>query len=161
MDLPKYVKDLKELLDLMKRHDLSELEIEEEGHRVRLRKAEPQAAPALPIAFAGAPAAGAPAVAPPAADGAPAAAQEAEADDDLHVVKSPLVGTFYRASSPEADPFVQEGDRLDEDKVLCIVEAMKVMNEIKAGVNGVLREVLVQNGMTVEFGQPLFKVEVH
>ena len=83
----------------------------------------------------------------------------AEEEDDLHKVDAPLVGTFYRAPSPEADPFVDEGDRVDEDTVLCIIEAMKVMNEVTAGVSGFVREVLVENGNSVEFGELLFKIE--
>ena len=157
MDLPKYVKDLKELLELMRRNDLAELEIEEEGHRVRLRKTEPTISPA-PVAFAQPPATVDAAAAAPVAAGSDG--PEAPVDDGLHVVQSPLAGTFYRAASPEADPFASDGDHVGEDQVLCIIEAMKVMNEIKAGVNGVLREVLVQNGEPVEFGQPLFKVEL-
>ena len=80
--------------------------------------------------------------------------------DDLHRVEAPLVGSFYRAPSPEADPFVSEGDRVDEDTVLCIIEAMKVMNEVTAGVSGILHEVLVENGDPVEFGELLFKIEI-
>ena len=75
------------------------------------------------------------------------------------MITSPMVGTFYRASSPEAEPFVTEGDSLKPDTVLCIIEAMKVMNEIPAGVTGVIREILVKNGESVEFGQPLFRIE--
>jgi acetyl-CoA carboxylase biotin carboxyl carrier protein len=156
MDLPKYVKDLKELLELMRRNDLAELEIEESGQRVRLRKSEPNIT-AAPISLASAPsAASAPLVA---AGGAPSAAGgEAATDESFHVVKSPLVGTFYRASSPEADPLATEGDRIDDDRVLCIIEAMKVMNEIKSEVRGVITQVLVENAKPVEFGQPLYNI---
>jgi acetyl-CoA carboxylase biotin carboxyl carrier protein len=156
MDLQKIkdLKDLQAILDLMKRNDLAELEIEEEGRRLRLRKAEPRLA-AEGVVFRqetnGA---------TESAATVSAAPVESEAhEDQLFVVNSPLVGTFYRASSPEADPFAQEGDRVDEDTVLCIVEAMKVMNEIRAGVSGIVREILVKNGEPVEFGQPLFRVE--
>ncbi len=163
MDLAKYAKDLQGLLDLMKRNDLSELEIEGEGHKIRLRKSEPEGSGAPTIAFA-APA-GAPAMpaapAPAAAAGAApaAAAADSASNDHLHVVPSPLVGTFYRSSSPEAEPFVSEGDRVDPDSVLCIVEAMKVMNEIEAGVTGIVREIVVDNGEAVEFGESLFRIE--
>ena len=156
MDLPKYVKALKELLELMKNHDLAEVELEEDGHKVRLRKSEPHVS-AAPIAIQGSVLGSQP-------DGLPGVSadgtDEVEEDDDLHRVEAPLVGTFYRASSPEADPFVSEGDRVDEDTVLCIIEAMKVMNEVTAGVGGIVREIFVENGAPVEFGELLFKIEI-
>ena len=157
MDLPKYVKELKELLDLMKSHDLAEVELEEEGQKIRLRKTEPHIS-AAPMAVQSA----LPAVPSAATPGSDAGGEPeaAEGDDGLHKVPSPLVGSFYRSPSPEADPFVIEGDRVEEDTVLCIVEAMKVMNEVTAGVSGVVREVLVENGSAVEFDQPLFKIEI-
>jgi acetyl-CoA carboxylase biotin carboxyl carrier protein len=144
--------DLEALLELMGRHQLSEIMLEGEGRKIRLRKPEPQAV--VPMgSYAVAPLAGAPASAPPA--GAPGAA--APAHPSLREVKSPMVGTFYRASSPEADPFVREGDKVEESTVLCLIEAMKVMNEIPAGIAGVVREILVKNGESVEYGQPLFR----
>jgi len=159
MDLPKYVKELKELLDLMKSHDLAEVELEEEGQKIRLRKTEPQITSA-PLAIQG----GGQFIQPLDANNPAAAAgdegADEEADDDFHKVDSPLVGTFYRSPSPEADPFVSEGDRVDEDTVICIVEAMKVMNEITAGVSGIVQEILVENGSAVEFDEPLFKIEI-
>ena len=157
MDLPKYVKELKELLDLMKSHDLAEVELEEEGQKIRLRKTEPHLA-AAPMAMQGA----FPAVSPAATPGSDAGddPEAAEEDDELYKVLSPLVGSFYRSPSPEADPFIVEGDRVEEDTVLCIVEAMKVMNEVTAGASGVVREILVENGSAVEFDQPLFKIEI-
>jgi acetyl-CoA carboxylase biotin carboxyl carrier protein len=157
MDLPKYVKELKELLDLMKSHDLAEVELEEEGQKIRLRKTEPHIS-AAPMAIQGA----FPAVSPAATPGSDAGGEPeaAEEDDELYKVPSPLVGSFYRSPSPEADAFVSEGDRVDEDTILCIVEAMKVMNEVTAGASGVVREILVENGSAVEFDQPLFKIEI-
>jgi len=157
MDLPKYVKELKELLDLMKSHDLAEVELEEEGQKIRLRKTEPHIS-AAPMAIQGA----FPAVSPAATPGSDAGddPEAAEEDDELYKVLSPLVGSFYRSPSPEADPFIVEGDRVEEDTVLCIVEAMKVMNEVTAGASGVVREILVENGSAVEFDQPLFKIEI-
>ena len=156
MDLPKYVKALKELLELMKNHDLAEVELEEDGQKVRLRKSEPHVS-AAPVAIQGSVPGSQP-------DGLPGVSadgtDEVEEDDDLHRVEAPLVGTFYRASSPEADPFVSEGDRVDEDTVLCIIEAMKVMNEVTAGVDGIVREIFVENGAPVEFGELLFKIEI-
>ena len=156
MDLQKIkdLKDLQAILDLMKSNDLAELEIEEEGRRLRLRKSEPRLTTEGVLFRQPTDGASEPAVSVPAAPVAPETAE-----DQLFVVNSPLVGTFYRASSPEADPFAQEGDRVDEDTVLCIVEAMKVMNEIRAGVSGIVREILVKNGEPVEFGQPLFRLE--
>tara|TARA_B100001245_G_scaffold225658_1_gene200479 strand:+ start:237 stop:707 length:471 start_codon:yes stop_codon:yes gene_type:complete len=154
MDLPKYVKELKDLLELMKSHDLAEVELEEEGQKIRLRKTEPHIS-AAPVSIQG----GIPAALP--TGNVPEAGTEepVEVEDDLHKVDSPLVGTFYRSPSPEAESFVSEGDRVDEDTVLCIVEAMKVMNEVTAGVRGIVREALVENGDPVEFGEPLFKIE--
>ena len=132
----------------------AEVEIEEEGRRLRLRKMEarmhavpmlPAAAPALPLAAAPAP------EAPPAA--APAAPKEA-----LHTIKAPMVGTFYRSPSPDAEPYVDVASRVSPENVVCILEAMKVMNEIKAEREFEVLDVLVKNGEPVEFGQPLFLV---
>ena len=155
MDLPKYLKELKDLLDLMKDHDLAEVELEEEGRKIRLRKTEPHIS-AAPVVIPG----GAQVLQPVGSADEPGPGEAAEEEDDLHKVDAPLVGTFYRAPSPEADPFVDEGDRVDEDTVLCIIEAMKVMNEVTAGVSGILHEVLVENGDPVEFGELLFKIEI-
>ncbi len=110
-------------------------------------------APAAP-APAAAPAAPAPAAAP----GAPAA-PAASADDSLTPIPSPLVGTFYRAGSPDADPFVSVGSRVNKDTVVCIIEAMKVMNEIKAETSGTIKKILVENATAVQFGQPMFLIE--
>jgi acetyl-CoA carboxylase biotin carboxyl carrier protein len=155
----KDLKDLKELLDLKGRYDLAEVELEADGQRIRLRKTESPPAQILgypavaPLQAAGS-APASPAGQPPAA--APAAALPA----NIREVASPMVGTFYRSSSPEADPFVKEGDVVEPDTILCIVEAMKVMNEIPAGIAGIVREILVKNGESVEYGRPLFRIEV-
>lgn len=154
MDLPKYVKELKDLLELMKSHDLAEVELEEEGQKIRLRKTEPHIS-AAPVSIQG----GIPTALPVGSVPEAGTEEPVEVEDDLHKVDSPLVGTFYRSPSPEAESFVSEGDRVDEDTVLCIVEAMKVMNEVTAGVRGIVREALVENGDPVEFGEPLFKIE--
>lgn len=156
---------VRKLLNLMETHGLIEVEIEEEGSKVRLRKegAEKQAQPApvmTPIVQAhptGAPAhpAQQPAENPPSEGGAAAP----EVADGMLVIKSPMVGTFYRSSSPESDPFVSVGDEVQEDTTVCIIEAMKVMNEIKSEVNGEVAAVLAENGEAVEFGQPLFKIK--
>lgn len=138
---------IRQLLTLMDEHGLEELEIEHEDMAVRLRKAGASAA---------APVAAAPAAAPP----APAAASpEAEADEEsLPTIDSPMVGTFYEAASPEADPFVRVGKTVDESTVVCIIEAMKVFNEIRAETSGTIEAILVKNADSVEFGQPLFVI---
>ncbi|RME73137.1 MAG: acetyl-CoA carboxylase biotin carboxyl carrier protein [Planctomycetota bacterium] len=136
----------------MAQHDLSEVSIEQRGCKVRVRRG---ARLAMPPAIAASPAvAAAPATAP--ATSSPGGT--AAVDEGLVEVSSPMVGTFYRAPSPESDPFVEVGDRVEPDTVLCIIEAMKVMNEIKAEVAGTVEEILVANGEAVEFGQPLFRI---
>ena len=155
------LKEVERVLELMKDHDLVEVELEdtEKGTRIRLKKAGPVANshPVLTPALA------LPAISPDVvqvANFAPAAV-EAPADIDranLEEVPSPMVGTFYRAPSPDADPFVEVGDKIEAETVICIIEAMKVMNEIKAEVAGEAVEILVQNGEAVEFGQPLFLI---
>ena len=158
MDLPKIkdLKDLQALLDLMGRYDLAEIELEGEGQRLRLRKTETSSAQVLSFPAVGQLPAAAPSQATPAAQ--PSAAPTLPAN--IRQVTSPMVGTFYRSSSPEADPFVKEGDVVEPDTILCIVEAMKVMNEIPAGIAGIVREILVKNGESVEYGRPLFRIEV-
>jgi acetyl-CoA carboxylase biotin carboxyl carrier protein len=153
----KDVKDLQALLDLMGRYDLAEIELEGEGQRIRLRKTEVSSAQVLSFPGVGQlPAVASSQVAP--ASQPPPAAPTLPAN--IREVTSPMVGTFYRSSSPEADPFVKEGDVVELDSILCIVEAMKVMNEIPAGIAGMVREILVKNGESVEYGRPLFRIEV-
>ena len=139
-----------ELLDLMEANGLAELEVEEKGVRVRLVKTPP-APPQVTIT---------PAVAAPAANGSTAPGAEDAAEpapaEEGSVLKSPIVGTFYRSPSPEADVFVEVGDEVGPETVVCIIEAMKVMNEIKAEVEGEILEILVNDAEAVEFGQPLF-----
>ncbi len=98
-------------------------------------------------------------VAAPAASGAALQPADLNEDSGLHTIKAPMVGTFFRASNPESDPFVSEGTKITPGSALCIIEAMKLMNEIEADVAGTVREILVENGQAVEYGQPLFKVE--
>ncbi|MCX5685756.1 MAG: acetyl-CoA carboxylase biotin carboxyl carrier protein [Planctomycetota bacterium] len=141
------LESIRQLLALMTEHDLTELEIEQEDMAVRLRKAG-AAAPAAPAAPVVTVAAAAPAAA------ASAAAKEAE----IPAVKSPMVGTFYTSPSPEAPAFVKVGDHVSEDTVVCIIEAMKVFNEIRAELSGTVEKILVKNAQAVEFGQPLFVV---
>lgn len=138
------LKIVQDVIELMKTHRLAEIDIEQDGRRVRVVQAH---APVQAVhAFAPAPAPAAPSAdAPPEPDAGP-------------TIDSPLVGTFYRAPSPESPAFVKAGDEVEEGTVLCIVEAMKVMNEIKAELKARVVEVLVENGHPVEFGQPLFRI---
>ena len=149
---------VKTVIELMREHDLNEFAIEEPDFKLTLKRGG--AAPAMMMApqmmiSAMAPAAAPAPTAAPAAPAAPAAA----ADDGLTPIPSPLVGTFYRAGSPDADPFVAVGSRVNKDTVVCIIEAMKVMNEIKAETSGVIKKVLVENATAVQFGQPMFLIE--
>lgn len=153
MDLRK----LKTLIDLVSESNVSELEITEAEGKVRIVKSEGVvqqfvAAPAQAAPVMAAPVAAAPVVAAPAA--APAAAAV-----EGHVIKSPMVGTFYRASSPGAKPFVDVGSQVKEGDTICIVEAMKILNEIEADKSGTIVRVLGENGQAVEYGQPLFVIE--
>jgi acetyl-CoA carboxylase biotin carboxyl carrier protein len=152
MDLRK----LKKLIDLVQESGIAELEITEGEEKVKIVKGGQVSVSAPPIMAM--PAMAAPAqmaVAAPAA-GAPAAAAEAEAVQDGHVVKAPMVGTFYRSPSPDAKVFVEVGQTVKEGDTICIIEAMKLMNEIEADASGVVKAILVENGQPVEYGQPLF-----
>ena len=153
MDLRK----LKTLIDLVSESNVSELEITEADGKVRIVKAgaQPVVVQTVAAAPAMAPVAAAPVAAAPAA--APAAA-EAPAETG-HVVKSPMVGTFYRASSPGAKAFAEVGDQVKAGQAVCIIEAMKIMNEIESDQDGTITKILVENGQPVEYGQPLFVVE--
>lgn len=146
--------DLRELLDLLRQFDIGEFEVEADGRKLRLSKGQIVAASPTLIA----PAAVADAASGPARGPTEAGEQEEELGVGVEPIDSPMVGTFYRASSPEADPFVGVGDRVAEGTTLCIIEAMKVMNEITAELSGVIEKVLVENGESVEFGQPLFHI---
>jgi len=142
----------------MKEYDLVEMEVEEKDFSVALRKQGAFCAqPMMPVGYAQP----MPMAAPAPMQGQPAAqpaAPAAAADPGLVEIKSPIVGTFYRTPSPEADPFVKEGDKVQKDTVVCIIEAMKIMNEIKAEMDGAIERVLVESGEPVEYGQPLFLV---
>ena len=148
------LEEIKSILQLMEANKLVEFEYEDDGRRLKLRRAEDRVVTtAVPMHV--------PAAAPMAAaasPAAPAAAPEAR-PANLTEFKSPLVGTFYRSAKPDSDPFVNVGDEVGPEKVLCIIEAMKVMNEIKAEMSGVVREILVKNGQAVEFGEPMFLIE--
>ncbi|WP_302174935.1 acetyl-CoA carboxylase biotin carboxyl carrier protein [uncultured Hydrogenophaga sp.] len=153
MDLRK----LKTLIDLVSESNVSELEITEAEGKVRIVKSAP-AAMAAPVTYTMAPPAAAPAPVVEVAAAA-AAAPAAPAEPTGHIVKSPMVGTFYRASSPGAKAFVEVGSTIKEGETICIVEAMKILNEIEADKSGTVTQILVQNGQAVEYGQPLFVIE--
>jgi acetyl-CoA carboxylase biotin carboxyl carrier protein len=150
MDLRK----LKTLIDLVSDSNVSELEITEAEGKVRIVKASPGVA--VPVMAA--PAVAAVQAAPVQAVAAPVVAAEPEAPKG-HVIKSPMVGTFYRSSSPGAKAFVELGQTVKEGQPVCIVEAMKILNEIDADKSGTITQILVENGAAVEYGQPLFVVE--
>jgi len=150
------LKDIKAIIDLMKKNSITEFELERQDFKIRLKRGGNSVAPyedvAMPANIASLPIAGP--VAPTAAlpSGSPAATtSEIE-------IKSPMIGTFYRAPSPESAPYVEIGTEVNPDTVVCIIEAMKVMNEIKAESRGVITQILVENAKPVEFGQPMFKV---
>jgi acetyl-CoA carboxylase biotin carboxyl carrier protein len=147
------IKLIKQVVDLMKRSDISEFEFEEDGFKLRLSSKGADApqiiqAAAVPqtAAYAAAPAAEAPA--------APVTEEKG-----ISIIKSPMVGTFYRAASPDSPVFADVGTKVGNDSTVCIIEAMKVMNEIQAEMSGSITEVLVENGEAVEYGQPLFKIK--
>jgi acetyl-CoA carboxylase biotin carboxyl carrier protein len=142
------IDDIKAIAEIVAANDLSELKFESEGVTLEIKRGC-SAVVTAPVVAAAPVAAAAPAAAP-AAESAPAARV---------TIDSPLVGTLYHSPSPEAAPFVKVGDKVTPDTVVCIVEAMKVMNEIKAEKSGIIRDILVENGSAVEFGQPLFVIE--
>jgi len=145
--------EIKSILQLMEANKLVEFEYEDDGRRLKLRRAEDRPiATAVPMAAPAAVSAAAPAA-------AAAAPAEAARPANVTELKSPLVGTFYRSAKPDSDAFVNVGDEVGPEKVLCIIEAMKVMNEIKAEMSGIVRDVLVKNGQAVEFGEPMFLIE--
>ena len=137
-----------ELIDLMKEHDLCEIDLKQDNEQIRLVRG---GQPVIPVAAAPAPAA--PAAAPAATDSAPAA------DDNLITINSPMVGTFYSRPNPDSDSFVQIGDIVNNDTTVCIIEAMKVFNEIQAEVKGKIVAILVDDEEPVDVGKPLFKVD--
>jgi acetyl-CoA carboxylase biotin carboxyl carrier protein len=154
--------ELRELIGLLRENGLAELELENEGFRVRLRRESTlaEAAPVAPVAHSTPAPAPAPAPPPsgPAHPGTQATTAAAQ-DQDLHIISSPIVGTFYRSASPTAEPFVKIGSNVDNDSVVCIIEAMKLMNEIQAETSGEVVKIYVENGQPVEYGQPLFGIQ--
>jgi acetyl-CoA carboxylase biotin carboxyl carrier protein len=153
---------IKELIEMVSKHRLQGLELERSGFKLSITGNDPRpvvAAPA-PVAAAApaAPASSTTAQGPAAPASSPAAAPEAAAAAEAHQVRSPIVGTFYASPSPDAEPFVRVGDRVRAGQVLCIVEAMKLMNEIESDVTGTVLQVLVKNAQPVEYGEPLFSI---
>lgn len=147
------LKDIKAIIDLMKKNSITEFELEEKDSKLRLKRGlnggthpaqSDESAPLIPAP-----------VALPAPTAVVVAAPVATGEIDI---KSPMIGTLYRAPSPEASSYIEVGSEVNSDSVVCIIEAMKVMNEIKAEVKGIVTQVLIENGKPVEFGQPLFKV---
>ena len=150
------LKDIKAIIDLMRKNALTEFELEKQDFKIRLRRGAPGASATAgnedpPVMVYATP----PAVSAPAP--APAAPPPAAASNELEI-KSPMIGTFYRAPSPEAAPYVEIGTEVSPETVVCIIEAMKVMNEIKAEAKGVITQVMLENAKPVEFGQALFKI---
>jgi acetyl-CoA carboxylase biotin carboxyl carrier protein len=167
---PEELEQLKELIDFLKDNQIGEFALERGDMKVSVKFGGQAAqsgvemaslAQLLAMQSSAAPAVPAPSVAPQvhASSEAPAA-EEADEDADLHIVKSPIVGTFYESPSPGASAFVKIGDRVEEGQVLCIVEAMKLMNEIESDASGEIVKRLVQNGQPVEYGQPLFALKM-
>ena len=151
---------LRKLIELFQNSEINEIEVESSfwrGPRVRWSRGPP-AVGAAPVQAAAAPAPAPPAPAEAPAESAPAEAPAATGDDGLHEVLSPMVGTFYRSASPEAEPFVAEGTRVDNGQTVGIIEAMKIMNEIPADIAGEIVEILVDNAQPVEYNQPILKI---
>ena len=151
---PEHAAQIQQLADLLKRNHLTELEIERSGMRIRLRH-EPAARTTTTHTVETVPHQSTSTGAAPAAQ-----ARQPADTEGLVTITSPIVGTFYRSPSPDADPYVEEGDYVRKGQVLCIVEAMKLMNEIQAEVSGEIVKIYVENGQPVEFGEPLFIIEI-
>ncbi len=156
------LKDLREIVDLLSERGISEFEMEKNGFRIRIKRGtvlESSAEQGTPTHLEQATAH--PIAAPPTAMEAPVPGRAEVAlhpPENLHIIRSPIVGTFYASSSPDAPPYVKVGDKIQKGQVLCIIEAMKLMNEIEAEVAGEVTEIYVQNGQPVEYGQPLFGI---
>jgi acetyl-CoA carboxylase biotin carboxyl carrier protein len=159
-------KELRELIEFLVEKDIAEFEMERGDLKLHIKRgavaapviASPMGAHAVPVAPIAASSVAPPPPAAPATSSATAPAAAAADDADLHILKSPMVGTFYEAPSPGAPPFVAVGDPVKEGQVLCIIEAMKLMNEIEADASGVIAKILVGNGSPVEYGMPLFSI---
>jgi acetyl-CoA carboxylase biotin carboxyl carrier protein len=158
------LKDIKAIIDLMKKNSVSEFELEKEDFKIKLKRSANGGA-AAPVTYEEAPLV---AYAPPlalsqgtagsAGSASASTAAASAANSGEQEIKSPMIGTFYRSPSPEAGPYIEVGMEVTPDTVVCIIEAMKVMNEIKAEARGVITQILIENAKPVEFGQPLFKI---
>jgi acetyl-CoA carboxylase biotin carboxyl carrier protein len=159
------VQEIRELIKLVDQSNIDEFVYEHEGSKIKMKKKGNEAAvvqqvqPAAVQAIAPAPQPVQPAAVKVEEPKAEAPAPQADAAEDLHKIVSPMVGTFYQSSSPDADAYVKAGSKVTKDSIVCIVEAMKLFNEIEAEVNGEIVEVLVKDGQLVEYGQPLFLVK--
>ena len=149
------IRDIREILRAMEASGATELTLETPDYKIQIKRGAPEPIPAP------APAPPPPAAAEPEPEPLPAPKEESPADEcpNCVVVKAPIVGTFYRRPSPDAEPYVKEGDRVEKGQVLCIIEAMKLFNEIESEVSGIVRKILVEDGSPVEYGQPLFLIE--
>jgi acetyl-CoA carboxylase biotin carboxyl carrier protein len=160
---PQDIADLKQLIEFLKEHQVAEFDLDRGDLKIRLKFAQAVSAAGmgdLARILASAPAVATPAAnaAAPAATPGAAAAAAADPNEGLHIVKSPIVGTFYGSLSPGAEAFVSPGDHVDKGQVICIVEAMKLMNEIESDAAGEIVKCFVSNGQPIEFGQPLFSI---
>jgi acetyl-CoA carboxylase biotin carboxyl carrier protein len=157
---PQDMKDLRELIEFLKQYQVAEFDLDRGDLKIRLKFTQPAAAPAVVADLTRLAAAAAPLpapAAPPVAEPAPAE-PPVDPDAGLHIVKSPIVGTFYGSPSPGAPAFVSPGDRVEKGQVVCIVEAMKLMNEIESDAAGEVVKCFISNGQPIEFGQPLFSI---
>jgi acetyl-CoA carboxylase biotin carboxyl carrier protein len=152
-------KEIKDLIDLVAERGLSALEVEQTGFRIRIEGARPQAGNGASVAAGAMPTA--PALpAPGSATGTGDSSAVEKEEEGLHVITSPIVGTFYRAPSPESDPFAEVGQKVAKGKILCIIESMKLMNEIESDVEGEIVEVYPRSGQPVEYGEKLFAIRL-
>jgi acetyl-CoA carboxylase biotin carboxyl carrier protein len=153
---PQDIQDLKELIEFLKHYQVAEFDLDRGDMKIRLKFSQSAASPAAAPAVASP----APTHLPPHAPLPPAAPPSEDPATGLHMVKSPIVGTFYGSPSPGASAFVSPGDRVEKGQVICIVEAMKLMNEIESDASGEVIKCLVSNGQPIEFGQPLFSIRL-
>jgi acetyl-CoA carboxylase biotin carboxyl carrier protein len=154
---PEDIEDLKQLIEFLKENQVAEFDLDRGDMKIRLKFGQ-AAAPAMAPLIANVPLVTGTALPAAAPAAAPAPAPAAEPESELHIVKSPIVGTYYGSPSPGAAPFVSPGDHVEKGQVICIVEAMKLMNEIESDADGEVVRCLVTNGQAVEYGQPLFSI---
>ncbi len=153
------LKELKEMINLMEEHGLSELEVEKEGLKIRLKRGPSGRVVTQEMSLGSPVLSGGSAPAAPIAPVGQQVARETVEEANVLMVRSPMVGTFYSAPGPDTAPYVNKGKKVAEGDVLCIIEAMKLMNEIKSDLGGTILDILVENGQPVEFDQPLFKIQ--